>query len=98
MLDSLLTALFTGIAVFLALELHGKISKVRDVYGGKLPLKEVFKPLISLIEKTEFLPPMNDEEYEQYMFDQSDKGALVKKVLAKTSWISEEKKSQSSDS
>ena len=95
---SLLDALFTGLAVFIALELHTKVAKVREIYGGRLPLKEIVKPYSNLLEKTEMLPPMDYEEYEQHMLDQSDRGELLKKVLGKLPWTSKGKNSQSSDS
>ena len=94
---SLLDALFVGLAVFLAMELHTKVAKVREVYGGRLPLKEIIKPYSNLLEKTEMLQPMDDEEYEEHMSNEND-GGLKKSILSKMPWISKGNNSQSSDS
>lgn len=100
MWSSVLDALFTGLAVFLALELHYKVKQVREVSGGKVTFEGMTKPMADLIsdQKTEFLPPMDDEEYEKHMFEQSGRGELVRTVLSRLPWISKVKNSQSSDS
>lgn len=97
---SVLSAILNGLAVFLALELHYKIVKIREINNGKVAVKELVKPLTKLLEdqKTEFLPPMNDEEYEQHMLDESGRGELLKRVLNPFKWKSKGKNSQSSDS
>ena len=99
-LSAVLQAFLTGIAVFISLELHAKVTEVRRVNGGKLSVKMMTESFSSLMEdqKAEFLPPMTDEEYEEHMTDASGRGELIKKVLSNLSWKSKEKNSQSSDS
>lgn len=98
-LSALLNALFTGIAVFVALELHKKVVEIRRAYGGRLPLSELTKPYSTLIEdqKPEFMLPMTDEEYEEHMLNESGRGELLKSVLSKLPWKSKEPTSRSSD-
>lgn len=100
MLSSLIDALFIGIAVFLSLQLHWKVSQVRDVNGGKLVIKDMVKPVTQLLAdtKTEMLPPMDDEEYERHMEETSERGQLLQAVKAKFAWKSKDNNSQSSDS
>lgn len=99
-LSAIIHALFTGLAVFIALEIHGRADRVRSVTGGGLTLKKMAQAWNGLVEseKTEFLPPMNDEEYEKHMMDESGRGELIAKVLGKLPWTSKDKNSQSSDS
>ncbi len=92
----LLNALATGIAVFCALELHVKADKRRETNGGKLI--NIPNALLPKSEKTEFLPPMTDDEYYAYMNEESSNGQLLKGVLAKKPWTSKGHNSPSSDS
>lgn len=88
----LLNALFTGLAVFIALELHRKIEAKRAKGEPILPFSN------PLEEKAEFLPPMTDEEYTAYELAESERGGLLRTIKAKMPWTSTSQKSQSSAS
>lgn len=94
MLDSLLV----GLAVFLALELHYRVVKVRDVNGGKVVIKDLVRPMTALMEDTkpEMMAPMDEDEYNAHIEANSERGHLLKKLNGL--WNSKDKDSQSSDS
>jgi len=90
-MEPILNALLTGIAVFISMRLNRVVEK--RIEEGR-PLS----PWSPVREKAEFLPPMNDEEYDTYMDENSGHGELTKSVLAKMPWNLNRPKSPSSDS
>jgi len=92
-MEILLNFFATFLAVYLALQLHRTVEVKRE--KGE-PIFPVFSS--PLEEKAEFLPPMDEEEYDAYEKAQSERGGLLRKVLAKAPWASNPQKSQSSDS
>lgn len=90
-------AQFFGIAVgyLLALEVHDW-RKRRRVNPEETPSAiEVIATPFKKLEKAEFMPPMNDEEYEDWIASQSSRGELMAKL--KRPWKSDRPPSPSSD-
>lgn len=96
-------ALLTFIAVFSALELHRKLAtarKTKSVRDSEGIIKKITDKLVAVADdqKAEYLPPMNDVEYEQHLLDENGRGGLLRAVLNKVPWTSKGRNSRSSDS
>lgn len=100
-METIWASLFNGLAVFLGvflgLRLNAKVSDAREKGETLLP-PAIAHALTPQAQKAEFLPPMNEEEYEDYMDETSGHGELAQSVLAKMPWNSGRQKSPSSDS
>lgn len=92
-MESLLNALFVGVAVFTALELHVRLSVKRE--NGEPLVKTPWSPTST---KAELLEPWTEEDYETHLKENSSRGQLLRKVISSAPWSSRHQKSQSSDS
>jgi len=93
-------ALAVFLAIFCSLELHAYLER-RRVNPEEPTLKQRAEEALRSIlpqEKAEYMPPMNEEEYENHLLDLSGRNDLLTKLDAKLPWNSEHPKSPPSDS
>jgi hypothetical protein len=93
---------FTWVAlIFLAVELHGYLERRRAIpKEERRTLRQVTRFLLPQLpqEKAEFLRPMDDEEYQEHLDEESGRSALVQTLIDKLPWNQQPPKSPSSDS
>lgn len=99
LINALVNALFSGLFLFLALELHYKVVKVRESNGGRVPLRDLARPIADLTEdqKAQFVDAFDEEEYEDHL-NGGGRSQLLAKLKDLAPWNSKGNKSQSSDS
>jgi hypothetical protein len=84
--------------IFLAVELHGFLERRRALpKGERRTVERVVRSLLPQ-EKAEFLQPMDDEEYQEHLDEESGRAPLVQSLIDKLPWNSKHPKSPSSDS